>query len=428
MLGLAASFAASLGAADRLPVPSLPVKVHWSAELSAGAAVAPVNDGDRIYLALRSAHLVALSLADGHELWRISKTVTAAMDASSGLLFVSAGDAIEAIRGTDGATAWLAPRLKAMTPLVSTGAVVIVVTDAEIVALNAADGAVAWRFAAGGIKQPPVASGGRLFAGADDGRIVALDLTSGKLLWEQYVEGGVASLGAYRDRIYVGAGSKVFQSRDASKGAVKWTFRVGSIPSGAVAVDDDRVYFTALDNIVRGLDRESGNQRWQAQLSRRPIGGVHLVGHVVFVQAIGDQLLMLYDRTGAPSGSITLPAETSRETPPEVSQTKAGLNVLVVTGGLSNKWQLTLVGPAAELPVEPFVGMPLPGLPFLTDPELVPMGRALSWLLLTDPPLRPLAQGGWPIEMTDPPLVPLTILPGLQLRPLSPALPVRRGG
>ena len=427
MLTALVLLAAPLAADDRPAVPALPVKMHWSADLSAGVAAAPVNDGDRIYISLRTAHVAALSLADGREVWRVAKTVTTPMVASSGLLYLSAGDAIEAVRGTDGVSAWIAPRLKAAAPLVANDAMVIVATDAELVALDAKDGHVLWRLAAGGIKLPPVADSGRVYAGADDGRVIGVDAASGKLLWEKYVQGGVTSLGAYRDRVYAGGGDKEFHAFDAIKGSHKWSRFIGSKPDGAIAVDDDRVYFTALDNVVRGLDRNNGNQRWQARLARRPIGGVHLIGHLVFLQATGTELLMLYDRTGERSGAIALPGETARDTPPSVRDTKAGLNVLVVTGSLSNQWQLSLVGPAAEAPVEPFAGFAIPGAPFLTDPEAVSMWRALPWLVMGDPPLRPATHAGWPLILQDPPLEPLTVLPGLQLRPLSPVLPVRRG-
>jgi len=66
-------------------------------------------------------------------------------------------------------------------------------------------------------------------------------------------------------------------------------------------------------------------------------------------------------------------------------------------------------------------------VPYLTDPALAPLGNVLQTLLLGDPPLLPLADVGWPIVLRDPPLVPLTTLPGVQLRPLSPVPPVRRG-
>ena len=76
-------------------------------------------------------------------------------------------------------------------------------------------------------------------------------------------------------------------------------------------------------------------------------------------------------------------------------ETPAGLEVFVVTGGLSNEWQLTYVGPAGEAALVPFSALAvLPGVLFLTDPELAPLGQVLPWLLLGDPVLRPVSRDG----------------------------------
>jgi outer membrane protein assembly factor BamB len=429
MAALAGCAAASASAADRHAPPKLPVTTHWTVTLPAGVTSAPVSDGERVFLALSTALVVAHARGDGHEVWRVARDVSAPMAASGGLLFLSAGEAIEALRTTDGASAWIAPRITATAPLVASGSLVIAATDTEIVAMHATNGQVAWRRPGGGIRHPAAIDGDRVFLGADDGRVLALDAASGNPLWEKYVPNGVTALGASRGLVYVGAGDKYLYCLSGRTGAIKWPYRVGSLTSGAIAVDDDHVYFVALDNVVRGLDRESGNQRWQVALNRRAVGGVRAAGRLVFVQVSGTEIVMLLDRDGRRSGTLGLPGETTREVPPEVRDTPGGLNVFAVTGSLANQWQLTLIGPAGEAALEPFARLtPLPGVSFLTDPLLVPIGRVLPWLVMDDPMLRPLSAGGWPVVLQDPPLEPLTTLPGLQLRPLSPALPVRRGG
>jgi outer membrane protein assembly factor BamB len=415
-------------AADRQPVPALPLRIYWSVDIAAGVSAPPASDDARAYIAMGNARIAALALSDGRELWRVSKQISAPMAASGGLLFISAGDAVEALRGDTGATAWIAPRLTATVPLVASDGLIVAVTASEIVALHPADGRVVWRHAAGGVRVPPVVDGTRVFVGADDGRILALDAGSGAVAWEAFVGGGVTALGAGHGLVYAGAGDKQFHCLDA-RGKTKWTYRIGSSPAGRIAVDRERVYFAAGDNVIRALDRETGNQRWQAPLTRRPVGGARLAGHLVFVQVIGTEMIMLLDRNGGRSGAIVLPGETTRETPPDVREAAAGVYVLLVTGGLSNQWQVTLIGPAAEDALAPFGRLAwLPGVPFLTDPILEPVGRVLPWLILGEPMLRPLSGMDWPIVLRDPRLEPLTTLPGIQLRPLSPVLPVRRGG
>jgi outer membrane protein assembly factor BamB len=425
-----ALLAAPALAADTPQPPRLPLMPYWSVPIAAGASTGPVADGDRVYLALRSAHVVGLSSKDGRELWKVAREVTVPMASAGGLVFAAVGDAIEALRGTDGATAWVAPRVKAITPLVVADGLLFVITDADVVAIRVADGQIAWRRAAGGVRYAPTVDGTRVFVGADDGRVLALDVGTGDVLWgEQYVTGGVTTLHASRGLVYAGGGDKKLHCLDAKNGRRKWSYPTGSNPIGAIAVDDDRVYVAALDNVVRGLDRKNGNLRWQRALDRRLVAGVQLAGHVVFVDVSGAELVMLFDATGARSGSIALPRETTGNLAISVRETDTNVEVFVVTGSLANEWHLTLIGRAGEAPLEPFDRLsPLPGVAFLTDPQLAPIGRVLPWLVLTDPPMLPFSAIEWPVVLRDPPLVPLTTLPGIQLRPLSPVLPVRRGG
>ena len=293
------------------------------------------------------------------------------------------------MRTRDGASLWVAPRIQAVAPPVATGGLLLVATETEIVALKTGDGQIAWRTAAGGVRQPPAVDGDRVFVGANDGRLVALAVADGAVAWEKYIKDGVTTLAAYRGLIYVGGGDKQLYCLDGRRGGIKWFYPIRSPISGRIGVDDDHVYVTALDNVVRALDRETGNMRWQYGLKRRPIGGVRVSGHIVFVQASGTEVLMLLASIGKESGSIILPGETTRETPPDVHETTDGVRAVVVTGGLSNQWKLTLIGPAAELAIEPFDKFTIPGPAFLTDPQTAPISRVVPWLILGDPALNP---------------------------------------
>jgi hypothetical protein len=138
---------------------------------------------------------------------------------------------------------------------------------------------------------------------------------------------------------------------------------------------------------------------------------------------------MIYDADGRPSGAIALPADVPRDIPPDIRETPAGVNIFAVTGGLTNEWQLTFIAPVDESSIVPVSKLlVLPGVPFLTDPVLEPIWRVLGALIFGDPPLRPASTMDFPLVLRDPPLEPLTTIPGLQLRPLSPVLPIRRGG
>jgi hypothetical protein len=416
-------------AGDRPAAPKLPLAQWWQVPLDGPVSAGPISNGARVYLAYAAGFLVARDAADGHELWRQKKTVSVPMAVDGDLLIVSTGDAIEALRGATGASAWILPRMKTVAPIVAEADGIVAVTGDEVIVVRAADGSVAWRHAAGGVTLPPVIDNGQVYTGANDGRVLALAMTDGAQVWDHFFPDGVTAIAAAAGRVYVGSGDKRLYSVDGRNGEPRpASYRIGAQPIGHIAIDDEHVYVAALDNVVRAFDRKNGNQRWQAPMRQRPFFGVFASGHVVFVPASASEVQMLWDGNGVKSGALGLPGEAPSALAPAIVDSADGPVVYAITGGLTNEWNLTKFAPAGEAPLVAFAKLdPLPGLPFLTDPELKPLGLVLRELLLDDPPLQPLAALDWPLVMRDPPLVPLTMLPGLQLRPLSPVLPVRRG-
>ena len=421
--------ARAVTARDRPAPPRLPLAQWWSAALEGPVSAGPVSNGARVYLAYASGSVVAFDGADGHEVWRQRKHVTLPMAAAGDLLFISSGDAVEALRAANGTGAWILPRTKTVAPLVATADWLIATTATEVVAVRATSGEVAWRHAAGGVTLAPAIDEGRLYTGAQDGRVLALQMTDGAPLWDRFFDGGITAIAARDGRVYVGTGDKRFYSLDgAKKGQERPPYRLGAQAIGRIGIDDERVYVASMDNLVRAFDRDNGNQRWVFDgLKHRPVFGVVASGHVVFAPA-GDALEMIVaPGHGGRAGTLALAGDIPPGLSPVILDSPDGAIVFAVTGGLTNEWSLTKFAPAADTALLAFKDLPaIPGLPFLTDPELRPLGTVLGTLVLGDPPLRPFSELTWPVVLTDPPLVPLTALPGLQLRPLSPVLPARR--
>jgi hypothetical protein len=419
---------ARTAAFDRVVPPKLPIALAWTTDLNDEVSAPPVTDGARAYLALQSKRLVAFDLGNGHELWRIDRTITSPMAVAGDVLIVSTGNAVEALRGSDHATLWKASQITTVAPLVAGGEWVIAMTESEVIAFKAATGVLAWRKPAGGVVLAPVIDGDQVLLGANDGKVVALALETGETAWEYFVEDGVTALAAHRGLVYVGGGDKRFYC--LKNGKLGWPIvRVGSIVIGRIAVDDEHVYFTARDNVVRGVDRVNGNQRWQQPIRNRPFSGVVERGHIVFVPiANRHELPMLFAGDGRPSGTIGLAGDAVRDLPPAFEESSAGVKIVVVTGGLTAQWQLSLYATTGELAPVPLADfLPDVGAYLLTDPVLEPIGKVLGSFVMSDPPLSPPSMFGFPLQLLDPPLEPLTTLPGLQMRPLSPQLPSRRG-
>jgi hypothetical protein len=413
---------------DKVVSPKFPIAQVWNVDLDTDqVAVSPVSDDARVYLALRSGHLSAHDLTDGHEVWRIDKDITSPMAVAGGLLFISAGNAIEALRGADHASAWTLPRITTTAPLVAVDDWLIAVTDTEVLAIAAKDGRIVWRTPAGGVRLAPAVDEDRVFLGANDGRVLALALKTGEVEWDTFVENGVTAIAARHQVVYAGGGDKNFYSLRNGKDA-RPVRRVGAIVTEHIAIDDEHVYFSAKDNVVRALDLGNGNQRWQESMRTRPLDLMQ-AGHIVFVPIATHELPMLFAGNGKTSGTLNLPGDGVPGVSPDIRETANGVRILIVTGGLTNRWQLTLFKTTTEPALVPLAEfLPDAGADLLTDPALQPIGAVLGRIVLGDPPLLPVELMGFPIVLQDPPLEPLTTLPGLQLRPLSPLLPSRRGG
>ena len=423
------TFAVSASAADRRPLPKVPIAQRWTIPLTSGVVSAPASDGARVYVALQSGSVAAYDLSDGHSRWVKEMAPAVPLAVNGETLFVAAGEAIQALRGSDGALVWTVPRVKIAAPLGVDDSWLIAVTDTEVLGIHAKDGQIAWRHPAGGVRLMPAIDGDHVYLGAQDGRVLALTLADGSQSWEKYLEGGVTAIAASRGRVYAGAGDKQFYCLHAKNGSIEWPYRIGALTTGRIGVDDEHVYFASLDNVIRALDRATGNRRWQTPLRERPIGGVSVHGRLVFVPTTGAQIRMLLDENGRSSGNLVLPAEAISDVPPDIRETPDAVSVVAVTGGLEKNWQMTFFATTQEDAPLSFSQMDsVPGLPYLTDPQLELPGVVLGAWLLADPPLRDLSLVGWPVVLRDPPLEPLTALPGLQLRPLSPALPIRHEG
>lgn len=416
-----------LVAADKVVPPRVPVAEIWTQDLNDGVTVPPVADASRAYLALKSGHVVAFDLTNGREIWRIDLAVTQPMAAENDLLFVSAGDTIQALRGADHAVAWTLPKVAITAPLVAVDQWLIAVTDSEVLAIAAKDGRVIWHKPAGGVTLAPALDEDHVYLGSDDGTVLALTLAMGEQSWDQYADGGVNAIAAYRGIVYVGSGNKILYA--FKNGKQDWWIPVGAEVLGHIAIDQDRIYFTAKDNVVRALERTHGNQRWMQPLRNRPFDGVMVSGHLVFVPLATHELPMIFDGNGKPSGTLTLPGDLLQGLPPAVQETASGVRLVIVTGGLTNQWRLSLYATTTEpalVPLETF--LPDAGAYLQTDPALQPIEKLLWRFVAGDPPIVPLSEFGFPIVLRDPPLEPLTTIPGLQMRPLSPQLPPRREG
>jgi len=182
------------------------------------------------------------------------------------------------------------------SPAVAAGRVYVGSFDGSFYALDAAQGTLAWKFATEGERRfsarhlhgaepaaevmpdpfdvflsSPVLAGGAVYFGSGDGNVYALDAASGALRWKFHTGNVVhASPAVAAGTLYVGSWDSYFYALDAATGKQRWRFKTGADPAihnqegiqSSAVVADGMVYFGCRDSNLYALDAASGAQRW----------------------------------------------------------------------------------------------------------------------------------------------------------------------
>ena len=367
--------------------PFFPLEIGWTAELPAPPATQPGFDDEHAYVPLRDGTLAAIRLHDGSIAWKVEQATALPPAADGGTVVVAEGAAVTALQAATGARVWSFDLGAAVStaPLRAAGWLIVGLEGGDLVALEAANGRELWRRALGGpLRIPPAFGGSRLFVPIDDGRLAALDLLTGGLLWEQPLTGHPRRV-LPLDAVFVGTTGNYLYRLSLSSGRVDWRWRTGGDVVGAPVVDEERIYFASLDNMLWALDRDSGVQRWRQVLTRRPQAVPGLLGRLLLVSGVSEEVRTFDRETGEPSNALTAPAELGA--PPYVapSLTSAGLRMVVLAA------DGRLIGMRRPVP-PPAVSLAEPPPPLRPAPYGVLPSRPLEIAPLTVAPAAPPGQ------------------------------------
>lgn len=294
---------------------SLRIERVWSAGvggddeiLRLGLGLAAV--GEHVYAAGRAGEVAAFALATGRPVWRTQTRarLSGGTGADAGLVVVgsSEGDVI-ALAAGDGAVRWRV-RVNGEVlagPAVSERIVVVRTVDGRLRGLAPADGRELWvheeqvpRLSLRGTARP-VISGDLVICGFDNGKVVAVNLADGALAWETAIapprgrtelERMVdidAAVGVSGDEVFTVG----FQGRSAmlarETGQIWWSREASSYRGPGV--DEQAVYLSSADGEVVALRRTTGVELWrQNALARRGLSG----------PAVGSEAIAVADFQG----------------------------------------------------------------------------------------------------------------------------------
>jgi eukaryotic-like serine/threonine-protein kinase len=183
------------------------------------------------------------------------------------------------------------------SPVVWKGAVYFGSGDGNIYSLNAASGALNWKFKTGDVVHAsPAIADGTLFLGSWDSYFYALDAATGRKKWrfktgedpDTHNQVGIQSSAAVVDgMVYFGCRDSHLYALDAKTGEKKWAFSgKGSWVVSSPAVKDGKVYFVTSDSsLLYALDAKSGAElhlvgfnHWYLYSSPALAGGMLYVG------------------------------------------------------------------------------------------------------------------------------------------------------
>ncbi len=223
----------------------------------------PAVLGDRAFATTLDHDVVALSVADGHELWRQSTG--------------------ESGRFTEG------QRILAANDLA-------VVGDWDVYAFRASSGERAWAFHPTDGYGPGLFLGqtvdGRVFTGSPSGSLYALDLATGRPLWRAVVNNDVltsvyepATNGRVVAATYTEFGTPNTAGVvgvDAVTGRERWRVRFpapddgspSTYAAGGVVMTDTLVFASSAEGYVWAIDVDTGHVRWKIPPLAGPFSGI----------------------------------------------------------------------------------------------------------------------------------------------------------
>ena len=332
-----------------IPVPEAPSDILWTASIAAAPITSPLFAGEYVVLSRQPGIIAAHRLSDGGFVWQKELQSAQQLAADATMVFVPSGEAIHALRLTDGAVAWTAPAGTLTAPLLVQGGWVIATSAGKLMALRAADGTAVWTIDAPPPQSDAAAiSGDTLFVPSTDGIVRARSLETGANIWQHRLRGQPGEPVVAGDSVLVGASDKVLYKLSATTGDEKWSYPVRASIRGRVATDGERVFVTALDNMVRALDLESGALKWQIGLPYRPLTGPVVAGSTVFITGPGTDIEMRRALDGVSAGAIKFPARLA--VPPGMRESEFGVAITAITGGLEESWQLLATRTVRALP------------------------------------------------------------------------------
>lgn len=226
------------------------------------------------------------------------------------------------------------------SPAVAKGVVYFSSYDGNFYAVDAASGKLQWKFRNAGERRfaaahlhgslpvgetmpdpfdvylsSPAVWNGAVYFGSGDGNVYSLDAATGALKWKFQTGDVVHASPAIADgTVYIGSWDSYFYALDGTSGKGLWRFKTGEDPDihnqvgiqSSATVADGVVYFGCRDSNVYALDAATGQKRWAYSNEGSWVIASPVVqaGKIYFATSDSALFNVLDARTGARIDSI----------------------------------------------------------------------------------------------------------------------------
>ncbi|HLJ44638.1 MAG TPA: PQQ-binding-like beta-propeller repeat protein [Bryobacteraceae bacterium] len=313
-------------------------KVKWQFATGGQVISSPAIAYGLVYAGSTDQNLYAIDVQTGKQKWKFAtdSSITSSPAVAAGLVYFLSYDgnmyALDAETGkmkwkfeTDGERRFSHKNLHGLhpsgetspdpwdfylsSPAVFNGAVYFGSGDHYIYSVDAATGALKWKFRTGDVVHAsPAIADGTLYLGSWDSMLYAIEAASGKLKWHFQAgfdpqtgnqQGFQSSAAVSGGTVYVGCRDSNVYAIDAKTGTRKWAVSNGGswvLPSPAV--HEGKVYFGTSDSgLLRIVEAGTGADVATIDAKFPVYSSPAIAGGTVYVGTFGGKLLALDEKT-----------------------------------------------------------------------------------------------------------------------------------
>lgn len=317
------------------PAPLLPAEVAWSHSFEHAVAATAAADETNVFVPLANGQIVALSHSSGEPVWTADVATRWPLTVADDVLLVLSDATLVEIDRASGAIR-RRHRLSASAtgPLTRDGDLLLIpLQPSLLVAWRMTEAREIWRqtFEAPVTVPPAVNSmSGLVFVSSSD-RVSGLSLSDGTRRWTTELAGTLMQPVIVRDRAIVGSSSDDVYALD-DRGRLRWTWH-GRADVIGVTADTDQIYVASRDNIVHALKPGRAEQQWRKVVKTRLTYAPRLVGSTLLIAGI-EPALTAFSTRGGDAGRFELPELTVLAAAPVILEGAEpdGVTMVLFTG------------------------------------------------------------------------------------------------